>query len=193
MKRRFMGVSPNPNGTGFLTAFKFQGRRYLAGSWPTAHEAAIARDRALLHFDPIAERLNLPRESRALGPASPHELQRAAQLQRKRAAGEASRYLGVTFVPDGGNWRAIVHAHGKKYDVGGYPTERDAAIARDRLALHAQGQNAALNFPELEPSPASPQELRIELGRAPERLQRSRYLGVGAQPKTGLLVRSDFH
>jgi hypothetical protein len=186
MKRRFTGVSSNPNGTGYLAAIKFQGRLYRAGSWPTAREAAIARDRALLHFDPTAERLNLPRESRALGPASPHELQRAAQLQRKRAAGNASLYLGVSFDRDVGRWRAEVHARGKKYTVGGYTTERDAAIARDRLALHAQSQNTALNFPELELSPASPQELRIELGRVPERPRSSRYLGVGAQTQTGL-------
>jgi hypothetical protein len=186
MQHSFKGIQPNPNGAAYSAGVTVGGRRYHAGSWPTAREAAIAHDRLRLHLGATPEELNLPEESSARGPASAEELNAEARLRRHAAAGTTSRYLGVSFVAATGKWCAQLQAEGKYYGVAGYPTERDAAIARDRLALHAKGRDATLNFPALEVAPASPAELRLELGRAAERRRSSRYLGVAVAADKGL-------
>jgi hypothetical protein len=71
-----------------------------------------------------------------------------------------------------------IQAHGKKYGMGGLYDEAQAAILRDRLALHLMGKAAVLNFPNSKLRPASYDELQAEL-RAIR--SASRYRGVAPQ------------
>jgi hypothetical protein len=152
----------------------------LLGSFPSRREAEIARDRALLHFGAPKKRLKHPAASSRLGAASPSTLQRLARLRTKETSGATSPYLGVSLASHGKHWVAEVRRQPKRYRIGGYPSDRDAAIARDRLALHVYGSKAILNFPERTASPASVAMLGKELGRPAKRFLTSRYLGVHA-------------
>jgi len=103
----------------------------------------------------------LPRASRRLGPASPAELRHLAR-ERSRHRGFASRYFGVHPCANGG-WRAVVVKDNRKAGVGSFDSERQAALVRDRLALHLGLSRALLNFPDRRTQPASVEELRREL------------------------------
>ncbi len=155
------------------------GRRKFLGRWPTAREAAVARYRADLHFG-NEPRLRVPHASRALGPASPTDLQRLARL-RHHELYRSSPYLGVSRSP-GGKWIAKVYVGGKSVRVTGYTREKDAAEARDRLALHLKGRAVPLNFPKRKLKPASFNQLRRELGLLPAGRKR-KYVGLMSPTK----------
>jgi hypothetical protein len=53
----------------------------------------------------------------------------------------------------------------RSYTARGFKSELDAAIARDRLALHFFGSRARLNFPDRRLKPASPEGLARIAGR----------------------------
>ena len=66
------------------------GKSFGLGSWSTERDAAIAYDRAVLHFG-LDRPLNLPRTSKKLGAASPEQLK---QLLRE-GRGLTNKYVGV--------------------------------------------------------------------------------------------------
>lgn len=59
----------------------------------------------------------------------------------------SSKYLGVTFYTRKQKWAAAVTYNRKKYFVGYFSSEIDAAKARDKKAIEVQGEYANLNFP----------------------------------------------
>ena len=61
-------------------------------------------------------------------------------------AGAGSRFAGV--YPAGQKWGARISHKGKEYPLGLFDDEREAALARDRMALELQGKFAWLNLPE---------------------------------------------
>lgn len=44
-------------------------------------------------------------------------------------------------------FRASIRFHGKRIDLGGFPTAQEAAMAYDRAAIQYQGEFAILNYP----------------------------------------------
>lgn len=58
-----------------------------------------------------------------------------------------SKYKGVWVKPDG-RFAAHIKAHGKRYYLGRFDTELDAALAYDTAARDLHGEHAGLNFSE---------------------------------------------
>jgi hypothetical protein len=67
------------------------------------------------------------------------------QAARPRTDGK-SRFIGV--FPNRDRWQAAITCKGKKFHVGLFDDEVEAARARDRKAIELFGQFARLNFPE---------------------------------------------
>lgn len=148
------------------------GRVHHCGAWLVERDAAVARDRAALHFG--RDLVNEPRRARALGPASPEELCRLGRLDvRKR---KVSPFFGVRYVEARDRWEAYVGRLGRKgIRIALFPTPHDAAVAHDRLALHLLGEAAQLNLPDYHLAPATLAELQRwahELGRERLRLRK---------------------
>lgn len=96
----------------------------------------------------------------------------------------SSRYRGVTRVD--ARYQAYVIVDGRRVYGGTWATERQAAVARDRMAL-GLGLGRALNFPRVASrhGPATAKELRDD-ARARARKKRkptARYIGVSWQQR----------
>lgn len=50
---------------------------------------------------------------------------------------------------EGRGWRAVIYFNGKKYNLGTYLLQKDAALAYDRAARKYFGEFACLNFPDI--------------------------------------------
>lgn len=71
-------------------------------------------------------------------------------LNRKKSVGR-SKYKGVFFVPIDTRikkWRASIDVNGRRFRLGAFKTEEDAARAYDAKAVELQGEFAYLNFPK---------------------------------------------
>lgn len=156
----------------------WEGRNVFLGRWDTARKAAIARDRAVLHFG-AEEALQVPAASRRLGPASPDELKRQAALQLARRK-TSSGLFGVS--PVGRRWDA--HVTWKRRDVfaGQYATREEAAVAHDRVEKFLRPHSIRLNYPDREIVPTSPDAMRREATARKKQRQSSRYRGVAYEP-----------
>jgi len=118
---------------------RVDGTQHTVGGWSTPKKAAIARDRVLLYFDPDA-RLQVPAQSRRLGPASPLELR--AQADNKARPG-SSIYRGVHLCSVTG----LYACQFSETYVGRFDTEAEAARAFDKVARKAGFNESRLNFP----------------------------------------------
>ncbi len=150
-----------------------------AGFWDTPEEAALARDRVVLHFG-LERVLNFPEQSRALGPASPEEMVQAAH--EARAAKQTSHFRGVHLDVKRGLWAARAYANGKTYALGRFENEIDAARAHDEAMWDLKGKLAVLNFepPQRRPTGKPPRSRALP--------KTSRYRGVAKQALTGKCV-----
>lgn len=59
----------------------------------------------------------------------------------------SSRYRGVFWVKGENKWRAMIGYKGKRYPLGRYTNEEEAARAYDKKAFELLGGDAFLNFP----------------------------------------------
>lgn len=175
---RYPGVTRNEHGTFEVRILRPRTRPLFVGTWPTEREAAIIQDRVGLYLG-LDRSLNFPKHSRALGPISLEEARQLARPVMKKQD-STSRYVGV--VRSEGGWKALVSANGHTATVGSFRTERDAAIARDRLAL---GLHAGpfLNFPDSNLTAASAAELRQELRRSTRQKRDMPFIGIQPRPQ----------
>lgn len=72
----------------------------------------------------------------------------AANKQNQPSRGGSSRFVGVTW-DRRGYWRAQIQVDGKMFNLGGYDSEEEAALARDAYVL-AKGTHHALNLAKRE-------------------------------------------
>lgn len=152
--------------------------RASLGAWKTEDEAALAYDRAVLHYRGPNARRNFP--NRKVEPADGATLQTEARRHCKDLT--SSRFLGV--IKDVPSWRAEIRRPGAKVArLGQWPTEDEAALAYDRGARYLSLDRRLLNFPERKLRPASPGDLRTQarISRKNRRAT-SRYHGVFFQP-----------
>lgn len=147
-------------------------KKHAVYSIPDARSAAIARDRMALALVGPAAVLNFP--TKKLAPATPDQL-RVQYRKRKPAA--HGRYIGARKVRHKAGWCAYMNLLGRgPVMISGFASERDAAEARDRMALYALGPRTQLNFPERRLKPISPEALRQQMREL--RDQTSKYEGV---------------
>lgn len=120
------------------------GRLHALGSWQSEREAAIAYDRAALHFLGDAAVPNIPRVSRRLGPAAPAEL--CAMAHMDTVSRQTSRFHGVRLDRTRGRYLAVIRAEGRKHYLGSFDSEHAAAVIYDSFAVQLHGERARLNF-----------------------------------------------
>ena len=152
----------------FAAIVTVERRRTQVGLWPTQMEAALARDRFVLHLG-LNYRLNFPEKSRKLGSASAAELRVAARAAR--GTSPACPYAGVCrdFSPRGG-WNPTLMIDGRARKLGRFDSAEQAALFRERAVVHYYGPASRYrNFPTKKVAPASIDELRLEHVRARRR------------------------
>jgi predicted GIY-YIG superfamily endonuclease len=66
---------------------------------------------------------------------------------RKGKNGITSKYVGVDFHKSDKKWRGSISYLGKKYYLGSYNTEEEAAISYDKKSIELFGDKAKTNFP----------------------------------------------
>lgn len=111
-----------------------------------------------------------------------------SEKRRNSARAPTSRYYGVMWSEYRKTWIVCVRTGGakKKYTfISPYPTEKDAAIAQDRVAKHVHGAKARLNFPKRKLRAATVEQLRSEIAEARRMRKRGTiYCGV-ARTRSG--------
>jgi serine/threonine protein kinase len=122
------------------------------GSYAIEGEAAVAHDRAALHYHGSkTPQLNYPDKAHELVPADGATLRAEAHAKMKEKA--ASRFRGVYWHK--GAWASTILVNGRHRYLGRFLTEEAAARAWDNVALKHRGQKAKLNF-----DPKTGKELR---------------------------------
>ncbi|HEV8247266.1 MAG TPA: hypothetical protein VGP93_15920 [Polyangiaceae bacterium] len=184
MRRRYVGVSFEPFTGRYRAILSVRSKLLGLGRYDTERAAAIAHDRTVLYLG-LERTLNLPRESRRLGPLSPEEILIECRQTWKVQRGGASRYRGVFKPPNSPRWAATLGVRYASLSVGGFKHEEDAAVAYDRMVLHYFGGKRPRNFPGRALTPASVTKLRAELGpiqRRPRRSKNEWPVGVFCNP-----------
>lgn len=175
---RFLGVSWDPRGKAWRVSAQALRRKYNIAGLKDEEQAAVLRDRLMLYLLGKAVPLNFP--GRKLKPASFEQLQ--IEL---RGARSASRYRGVSpqTVGERETWSAQIIIKRKGHFLGRYATERQAAIAYDRAAIHYLGARAKLNLPaeSRRLGPADAATLCAEAHAEVKKTKRSRFHGVTLQ------------
>jgi hypothetical protein len=178
---RFIGVTRGDTTGKFRAWLKIEGKTINVGLWDRERDAAIARDRAVLHFGVANARLNLARASKKLGPASPAALVSLARKRGKAKSGASSQYIGVTWDSRRRRWAAFLRVGDEHVLIARFHEEKDAAVAYDRVARHELHRRGALNFPEHPYAPASMEQVRREARRLVKLRKTSKYRGVSWQ------------
>jgi hypothetical protein len=152
---------------------RVEGRVILLGSFDDEEEAAAAHDMAAAYFGLPGLR-NFP--DAKLPARSPREIRARRRKERSR-----SPYLGVVWIPscDERPWYFGITIDGRTNNVGGYRTDKDACIARDRAFL-ALGSDHPLDFPREAKrlGPADLDTLRREVHATRKESCTSEYRGV---------------
>ena len=186
----YFGVAWSRFHKSWLSQVLIEGRVVHLGRFDDSAKAARVRDQVVLYLRRKGGRsacfrpLNFPHAK--LSPLSIKE----ARLEARRLlkANTASRYRGVTRDPKKPRkpWVASINPDRVSLYLGAYATEREAALAYDRAALHYFGNEVALNFPKLRSKlvPADVDVLQTEAFRQYRALTKSRFRGVYAPAKS---------
>jgi hypothetical protein len=121
------------------------GTHVAIGGYRTDKLAALAHDRALLHYG-IDLPINFPAKAKTAGPADIDTLREEVNAVRKK--GCTSKFHGVHWVRSRRRWVVTMRVEGKHRYVGEFKDEREAARAFDKAARRLLGASARrLNFP----------------------------------------------
>ena len=175
--RKFVGATTKRTLSGdlrWIAQATINGEHFVFGTWATAEEAAIAFDRAVLHYRGTEAPRNFP-ERQDLLPADARQLQEEAH--RSVREGQEIPYDGVSKL-DGKHWTAKLRVDGIPRGLGTWPTAEAAAIAYDRAVLKYYGKKARRNLPERLFKPADVEQLQAEAQQERGVRAKSGYLGV---------------
>jgi len=172
---RFTGVSSRRGR--YIAFINSNGATIEAGCWNSEKEAAVARDRAVLHLK-LKRKLNF-KSSEKLGGASLERLRQEAG-RHSREKFYSSLFHGVCWDNLKSGWRASLRIATKEpLRLGLYDNEVDAAVAVDRAMIAHAPDDSRRNFPRRKLTPATVLELQNR-GQVQRRKRRvvSEYRGV---------------
>jgi hypothetical protein len=112
------------------------------GTWASEEEAARAYDRAARYYLGPQAPVNFPMKK--LEPADAATLTKEARRAAKRT--KTSRYLGVSWNKQRGQWQAVILHQWQRIHLGFYTAERTAADAYDTKSIQLRGPRARINF-----------------------------------------------
>jgi hypothetical protein len=152
-------VTVSSGGKFVASAFLPGGKRVYVGTWRSETDAALARDRVVLHLR-LDRRLNFPTKARKHGPASQKEL--VAEARRRAKSTKSSPYFGVIWDSTRGRWGSwIGRRSGEKGRfIARFDEASDAAVAYDRVAKRLFGSDTLLNFPKRRLEPATLEQMQ---------------------------------
>ena len=153
---QFVGVSKSKKNEEYRAYINKQGRQVWIGLYPTAEEAAVARDRVAWTMYGNKARLNFPDMDFPM--TTPGDMGR--EKRAKRLGKLASAYRGVYKKPRGRGYVAKIKHIEIMHYLGTFETEREAALAYDSVALHFGQDRDYLNLPHEATLPRSPEEIR---------------------------------
>ena len=161
---QYIGVShDNANWTKkhWVTYITRNGTRYRLGSFYTEEEAACEYDKKAIELYGEEAKVNFPdltmeeitknldkikAESEVYDPSKKNQ-------GKRLNVSKTSKYVGVCFDKrvslNGKKWLSYIHFQGKRYHLGNYYTEEEAAKAYDKKAIELYGEGAKLNLPQL--------------------------------------------
>lgn len=184
MSKRYRGVRQHKHGL-FNARLVSEGVERHLGCWLTAHEAAVAYDRAAVYYFGTEAQLNFSVGARDIKPTDADTL--SAEARALTAERMTSRHRGVSWHPHPPQrpWCASLKSEGRRCSLTRWETERDAAIAYDRAALYYFGEDAELNFPRQSRArgPANNDQLNEESWTQFKTRTSSQYRGVSWEPR----------
>jgi hypothetical protein len=144
---RYFGVTRRP-GTDrpWYFQIKLPHGQFAIGGYESDRAAALAHDRAVLHYE-LELPVNFPARAKKVGGADIETLRREVHARRKRDY--TSRYRGVRWYPTRSCWASSIRVNGISHFVGHFDNELEAARAYDAKARRLLGAAAflRLNFP----------------------------------------------
>lgn len=140
----FLGVSLDParDDRPWVASIAIDYRTLILGRYTTERDAAVAHDRAALHYFGSNAKLNFPARRRSLVAADRKTLM--SEALREAKCHTKSRFLGL--VQSRGKWHARITKQGHRQNLGTFDAEEDAARAYDRAVLRLRGRGAKFNF-----------------------------------------------
>ncbi|HEX3771129.1 MAG TPA: AP2 domain-containing protein [Polyangiaceae bacterium] len=144
---KYFGVTRRPHDSRpWFFQLNVPGGAHVAiGGYRSDKLAALAHDRALLHYG-IDLPINFPAKAKSLGPADIETLREEVNAVRKK--GCTSKYHGVHWVRSRKRWVVTMRVEGQHRYIGEFKDEEEAARAFDKAAKRLlKSAVRRLNFP----------------------------------------------
>jgi len=135
----YKGVTWSRRLAKWVAQIQADGERRHLGVFADEIDAAKAYDVAACHFFGEYARPNFP------GGGESGSVTTSAEQWARPAS--SSQFRGVALFKDRGRWGAWITRDGKRFYLGSFPDEAEAARAYDAAARELYGNAAALNFP----------------------------------------------
>ena len=163
-KTIYFGIDHDPKlQRSWLPSITHNKINYKLGSFLKDEHAALAYDQKALELfgteakrnfpdltmEELTEKLDIIRADNEL---FSYEHKSKITQGKLRDIEKTSQYVGVCYCQQANlrkNWRAYITRYGKRYKLGHFYTEEEAAIAYDEKAIELYGEEATLNFPNI--------------------------------------------
>ncbi|MGH0943809.1 AP2/ERF family transcription factor [Bacillus mycoides] len=140
---KYKGVSWDKSREKWRAAIMSNGKTMHLGRYDNEDDAALAYNEAAIElFGEHAFQNKIDEDNSANIIAS------RKTFKPRRNNGNSSKYRGVSIEKRSGKWLSQISKGGKKYRLGKFKTQKEAARAYDKKSIELYGDKAILNFLE---------------------------------------------